>query len=325
MPDESATYTPPGQSAAVTESTTHISSSPSVTSSTTTTTTTTSTTTRTTTTWSLSSTTSATYTSSTFTSSTSADPTTSSSQSTSATHSSTPALSGTPFSTSDPTSPAVASGGRFGTGTLAGAIVGSFLGGCIIAFLIAFLLLRRRKRTPGSSTEREYSKSGLSESLSGPDKSLNKVPGSTVNTKFDGISNVTSNVEPFDLNPYIPESADDATICMRIQTFFDQVSLHIDNFYSRPDSTIRLNQEDKARIGEYDSPFLGTPLISLLSNARTQRTVLTHALVHSLVQRIHPGTQTQSLLPPCYSLGQNSQDNKTLVSGTSTLSLTRIL
>lgn len=195
----------------------------------------------------------------------------------------------------------------------------------MIAFLIAFLLLRRRKRTPSSSKEREYPTSGLSESPSGPQKSLNKVPDSTVSTKYDGISYVTFNVKSFDLTPYIPESADDSTICMRIQTFFDQVGLHIDNFYSRPDSTIRLNQEDTARISEYDSPFLGTSLASLLSNARIKRTVLTHALVHNLVQSIHPGTQTRSLLPPCYSLGQDSQDNKTLVSGTSNLSLTRIL
>lgn len=312
MPEESSAYASQSYSPG-TGSSTSISTSP------------TSSTTTSTTTSSSSTTTSVTSASSTYTTSTSADLITSSSQSTSATHSSTPGISRTPLPTSGPASAAVASGSGFSTGTLAGAIVGSFLGGCIIAFLIAFLLLRRRKRTPSSSKEREYSTSGLSESLSGPSKSLNKVPDSTVSTKYDGISYVTSNVKSFDLTPYIPASADDTTICMRIQTFFDQAGLHIDNFYSRPDSTIRLNQEDTARISEYDSPFLDTPLASLLSNARTQRTVLTHVLVHNLVQSIHPGTQTRSLLPPCYSLGQDSQGNNTLVSGTSNPSLTRIL
>ena len=257
---------------------------------------------------------------STYTPSSPADPTTSSSQSTSATRSSTPGISSTPLPTGDR-----ASGSGIGSGTLAGAIVGSFLGGCIIAFLVAFLLLRRSKRKPSSSKERQYSTSGLSESPSGAAKSLNKIPNSTVSTQYEGISHVASNVKSFDLTPYIPESADDTTICMRIQTFFDQVGLHIDNFYSRPDSALRLNQEDSAHISEYDSPFLGAPLATLLFNTRTQRTVLTHALVHTLIQSIQPGAQTRSLLPPCYNLGQGTQENNTLVSGMSKPPLIRIL
>jgi hypothetical protein len=120
----------------------------------------------------------------------------------------------------------------------------------------------------------------------------------------------------FDLTRYVPAPADDTTICMRIQTFFDQAGLHIDNYYSRTDLAPRLSQEDTVRVNNYDSPFLSTPLASLLSSSRNQRVVLTHILIHTLLQSIHPGNETRSLLPACYSIDQKPRENLSLISGT---------
>ncbi|KAJ5358971.1 uncharacterized protein N7496_011384 [Penicillium cataractarum] len=225
--------------------------------------------------------------------------------------------SGTLRSTSDHASQSSSSGSRYSTGTLAGSIVGSFLGGFIIAFLVAFLLLRRRKRVSNTDETRKHSPSETLGSLEDPSRNLSKNQNSAVSSRYEGISYVSPNVVTwgsFELSPYVPDPADDNTVCMRIQTFFDQASLHIDNYYSRPDSALRPNQEDNVRIGDYESPFLGTPLASLLSNPRTQRTVLTHVLIHSLLQSIRPGNQARSLLPACYRLDQETRENESRIS-----------
>lgn len=206
------------------------------------------------------------------------------------------------------------SGSKFGTRTLAGAIVGSFLGGCILAFLIAFLLLRRLKRTPTHAGKRESSVPPQHTT-----KGLSKSHVSVASKTHEGPSYMTSNPKSFDLSPYIPESADDTVVCMRIQIFFDQVSLHIDNYYSRRDSALRLSQEDIERINGYDSPFLGAPLASLLSSSRNQRGILTHILVYTLGQRIQSRNRTRSLLPAYYHPGRNSQANESLITRTSNL------
>lgn len=226
--------------------------------------------------------------------------------------------SGTVHPTSDKASKSNASGNRYSTGALAGSIVGSFLGGCIIAFLVAFLILRRRKRAYSHSEKREQFTSGSLKPPEGPAKSLNKVTESSVSTKYEGISYVSPNAmtsKSFDLSPYVPEPADDTTVCTRIQTFFDQASLHIDNYYARPDSACQLKEEDIIRITDYDSLFLGAPLASLLSRPRTQRTVLTHTLIHTLLQGIRPGNQTRSLLPACYGLDRSPRANDSRTSG----------
>jgi hypothetical protein len=211
------------------------------------------------------------------------------------------------------------SGNKYGTGALAGSIVGSFLGGFIIAFLVAFLLLRRRKdrnshpEKRGSSTPETYVSPG------GSDKSHKRDPDFLVSARYEGISYASPNAvtsKSFDLSPYVPEPADDTTVCTRIQTFFDQASLHVDNYYARPDPASRQQEEDIAHIGDYDSAFLGTPLVNLLSRPRTQRTVLTHTLVHTLLQGIRPENHPRSLLPASYSLNLDSRADLSPISGT---------
>jgi hypothetical protein len=126
-------------------------------------------------------------------------------------------------------------------------------------------------------------------------------------------------LKSFDLSPYVPEPADDNTVCMRIQSLFDQAGLHIDNYYSRPDAALRPTQEDNVHIIDFESPFLGTPLVSLLSRPRTQRAVLTHVLIHTLLQSIRPGNQARSILPACYRLDRKTRESESLISGTSLL------
>jgi hypothetical protein len=160
--------------------------------------------------------------------------------------------------------------------------------------------------------------SGTPESPKDPTDSLSRNPNSSIIAGYKEPSHVSPNfmtLRSFDLTRYVPEPADDTTICMRIQTFFDQAGLHIDNYYSRQDFAPRLSQEDTVRVNDYGSPFLGTQLASLLSSSRNQRVVLTHVLIHNLLQSIRPGNSTRSLLPACYGIDREPRENSPSMSG----------
>ncbi|KAK4869338.1 hypothetical protein LT330_006338 [Penicillium expansum] len=194
------------------------------------------------------------------------------------------------------------SNGSFTSGTLAGAIVGAFAGGCILALLAAFLFfyfrkksLQPREKGPGSSFVGE---------------NTGKVSGQTITT-FAGSSTTKSETplppvatafesQYLDLSRYIPQPADDNSVCMRIQSLFDQAGLHVENYYSRTTSNPALTQDSLARLSHYDSISLPTSLITMLSNPRSQRAVLTHVLVESLLRAIQPGETEGSLLPAIY-------------------------
>ncbi|KAJ5667300.1 hypothetical protein N7507_003164 [Penicillium longicatenatum] len=195
---------------------------------------------------------------------------------------------------------------KISSGALAGAVVGAFAGGCILAFLVAFLCLRRRKKSPHPTTKKESSVLVSSNLPKSSRQSTRTVPNSSISgtngtSKYMGTSAIDT--IPLDLSSFVPEAADDSAVCRRVQTFFDQVSLHVDNYYSRPGSHRQLTSEMVARVNQYDSSLLGTSLATLLSNSRSQRPILTHTLLHALLLSIQPNSQEISLIPACYCLG----------------------
>ncbi|KAJ5623176.1 hypothetical protein N7490_011781 [Penicillium lividum] len=195
---------------------------------------------------------------------------------------------------------------KISSGALAGAVVGAFAGGCILAFLVAFLCLRGRKKSPYPPAKEEPSTLVSSIPPKGPIKSTKIVPNASVtvancNQPYSEISAIGT--IPLDLSAFVAEPADDITVCTRVQAVFDQVSLHVDNYYSRPGSHRRLMPEMVAQINEYDSSLLGTSLATLLSNSRSQRAIITHTLLHAILAAIQSQSQEASLTPACYRLG----------------------
>ncbi|KAJ5538393.1 hypothetical protein N7494_007872 [Penicillium frequentans] len=198
------------------------------------------------------------------------------------------------------------SGSKISTGALAGAIVGAFAGGCVLALLVAFLCLRGRKKSPHLTAKEESSVFVSSIIPKSPRQTTRNVPDSSVSVTNgipEYLETSTSDTSPLDLSPFVPEAADDSAVCMRIQTFFDQVSLHVDNYYSRPGLHRQLTSDMVARINGYDSSLLGTTLATLLSNSRSQRPILTHTLLHAILLAIQYKSQEPSLIPACYRLG----------------------
>jgi hypothetical protein len=194
------------------------------------------------------------------------------------------------------------SGGQYGTGALAGGIVGAFVGGCLLAFLIAFLFFRKRRqrepsaevtenpyRTPDNATKGPTAVSGqlLNHStISYTTKDAFDTP--------DGFAATTFKI------PSIPPPADDQTVSTKIESLFDQISLHIDNYYVRLDASPSIPAAKVDDIGHYDSSLLPGSLVSFLCKGKTQRAALTHALAYRLLEAIRPGSSSESLLPPCF-------------------------
>jgi hypothetical protein len=143
-----------------------------------------------------------------------------------------------------------------------------------------------------------------------PAQIQSRIFGATAATSHDKHTHIPPAIESqrFDLASYIPSPVDDNTVSTKIQTLYDQASLHIDNYYSHTNLALGLTPDVVACMNKFDSPFLPSPLAILLSNPRSKRAALTHTLVRALLQGIQPGSQTCSLLPPCYTMSRNKQE-----------------
>ncbi|OQD84031.1 hypothetical protein PENANT_c014G10933 [Penicillium antarcticum] len=195
-------------------------------------------------------------------------------------------------------------------GTLAGAIVGSIAGTLLLA-LLAFVLLRhRRKRNHPDAMAQNSTISVTTETPKQPTQIQSRSFGVTSATSRDAYPQIAPAVglQHFDLASYMPIPADDNTVSTKIQTLFDQASLHIDNYYSHANPTLQITPEVVACMNKFDSPFLSSPLATLLANPRSKRAALTHTLVRALLQGIQPGSQTWSLLPPCYTMNLDKKE-----------------
>ncbi|KAJ5738038.1 hypothetical protein N7493_001193 [Penicillium malachiteum] len=185
----------------------------------------------------------------------------------------------------------------FSTGALAGGIVGAFVGGCLIAFVIASLLFRKRK--PGNSAAAgSFASASAAEGGAKPIVSYAAKNGTMASESFGAAAVAAA---------FVPQSADDGTVSNKIESLFDQISLHIDNYYVRLASDPLLTNEEKESISRYDSPFIPESLASLLSVGKTQRAALTHALAYTLLEAIRPASDSGSLLPACFRWSQPDQ------------------
>lgn len=188
-------------------------------------------------------------------------------------------------------------------GGLAGAIVGSILGTFILTLLGAFLFLRRGRQNKSRAERTTLTSPDLTK---GRGKSYSHpIHSSLPSTNGTQASNsVPLGAQYLNLGAYVPQPADDATVSSRIQTLFDQASLHVDNYYAASLNKLELSQDAIHSMEQYDSDFLPAPLTTMLSNSRAKRSVLTHVLVRKLLQAIQPGHAPGCLLPVPYALGQ---------------------
>ena len=102
---------------------------------------------------------------------------------------------------------------------------------------------------------------------------------------------------PGSLETYLPQSADDNAVKIKVATLLEQIQLHVENFYHN--STASNSEASAVELTKFDSPELPEPLRISMRQPRRQIPSITHCLTRSIVSSIMPDTDPeQSLLPP---------------------------
>jgi hypothetical protein len=192
-------------------------------------------------------------------------------------------------SLSSPPSPSSSSqaNSKTNVGAIAGAAVGAAVGAAILTFLLTFMIFRKRSQKKQSHRRRSHDADG------GPysEKALPNAPNGS-----DSPSGILVPAPAY--HKHLPQSADDTTIRTSIRTLFDQLELHVENFYHDVAASVPLTEELQAALQRIDSPHLPDSIISLLPRARSQLPLIKHCLVSYLVASISTDDgSVPSLLP----------------------------
>jgi hypothetical protein len=179
-----------------------------------------------------------------------------------------------------------AANGKSGTrtGVVAGAAVGAAVGAAILTFLITFMFFRKKNEKYRRQEKDRSGNGGLSTYT---EKALPKDPGGDAALAAPAWQK------------HIPQSADDKTIRSAVKTLFDQVELHVENFYR--DSTVQMTDDLQTGLLRVDSPHLPESIVALLPRARSQTALIKHCLLSYIVASISiDDNSIQSLLPADY-------------------------
>jgi hypothetical protein len=97
------------------------------------------------------------------------------------------------------------------------------------------------------------------------------------------------------IDAFLPQQADDATIRQKVLIVFDQVELHVDNFYA--DNAVELTPEQEAGMSKFGTPMLSEPLAALLETSKRKTTLIKHCLAFYVVGLVSPTKRSRVLLP----------------------------
>ena len=157
--------------------------------------------------------------------------------------------------------------------------MGGAAAAAILTFLICFLFFRRKNQRG----QNRGSSGGNFASYN--EKALPKSP-----TAATG----------FAWQKHLPQSADDKTIRSAVKTLFDQVEVHVENFYQ--DTPVQVSEQLQDSLAQINSPHLPETAVTLLPRARSQLPILKHCLLSYITASISTDdTSTQSLLPKEFS------------------------
>jgi hypothetical protein len=122
------------------------------------------------------------------------------------------------------------------------------------------------------------------------------VPGTTSGSVLPINSN-----GPGNLDSYLPQSADDQTVQTRASTLFEQMELHVDNYYHNVQAAVSKGQA--AALSHFSSPYLPGDLISLLSHSRSRIPSIKHCFTRKMLSSTSPnGEMGPSFLPQQFAL-----------------------
>ena len=185
-----------------------------------------------------------------------------------------------------PISGQVAPGGGLSTGAKAGIAVG-IVGAFVTLGVVLALCLRKRSRR-----RRQQYSNGAATQISRPPHPKNEM-ATGKGFPVAGIRPASSAPEREVL---LPQKADDATIRSRFSTLYDQIELHIENFYN--DASPIIPPATEGALSRYDTSILAGPLVGELEESPRATTLLKHVLCYEIfAMTVWPTPGKQSLLP----------------------------
>jgi hypothetical protein len=201
---------------------------------------------------------------------------TSRSSSTSSTGSSSPA-----FNSTVPACPksTPASKFKFTSGDIAAAIVSCLVGGALIAGLVVWLFMssrHKKQRSRGGFAKERHSSSNVNREKSLP----------TALTPAAGAG----------WEQHLPQSESDGTIRTSVKALFDQIELHVENFYRN--AAVSISPEIQSQLTQVGSSHLPDSIVGLLPQTSTPTMLIKHCLAALIVSRITPETDTSASFLP---------------------------
>ena len=185
-----------------------------------------------------------------------------------------------------PNSGQVAPGGGLSTGAKAGIAVG-VVGAFVILGVVLALTLRRRSRR-----QRQQYSNGAATQILRPPHPKNEM----ATEKAFPIAGIWPASSAPEREVLLPQQADDATIRSRFSTLYDQIELHIENFYN--DASPVIPPANEGALSRYDTSILAGPLVGELEQCPRAITLLKHVLCYEIfATTVWPTPGKQSLLP----------------------------
>lgn len=171
------------------------------------------------------------------------------------------------------------------TAQLAGAIVGSIIGASLVTFLVTFVFFGKRKQQRNSSPHRRGDGTASTRRrTSKGHASVGEKPSSRSDT--------------LDWQAYLPQSADDRSIQNAVKTLFDQIELHVDNYYRK--ANVEPDDHTCQVLSQLDTHGLPGPIVNLMQDPRVALQVIKHCIGAMLIARMSPGLSPAGSLLPAY-------------------------
>ncbi|KAI6906930.1 hypothetical protein KC318_g2542 [Hortaea werneckii] len=175
------------------------------------------------------------------------------------------------------------------TGALAGGIIGSALAAALITGLVTFWCMRKANNRSFRTSSRRNDRHRR---LYKDDKHAGLGGGRARRMELTPDANMSR----ASWEQFLPQSLDDHTIQNSVKVLFDQIRLHVENFYFHPQEPIKISPEGHERLSELQTPHLPGPLVDYLKSPRSVLPVIKHCLAYQVVQGMTAGQQPR-LLP----------------------------
>ncbi|KAK5000125.1 hypothetical protein LTR66_000950 [Elasticomyces elasticus] len=172
------------------------------------------------------------------------------------------------------------------TGVLAGAIVASFVGSAVLAFVIAYLCLR--SRVVGTTSADKRRRSGHRSHTSR--RTSEYAPAAGFNEKDAAVD--TSHA----WEKYLPSSLDDRTVGLKVKGLYDQIQLHVENFYVNTPRPII--QVIAASIKKMHTPYLEPLACSMSDSSLAPQPIIKHCLAYMITQGLSSEAAPEVCLVP---------------------------